>query len=89
MPVERARSCYCEFDFHCDRDDPDEVQRVNRLWLAANELCTGMGAVLDKPYGACAEMVYRRYDPSYVALLRSLKKELDPNNIMNPGQLCF
>lgn len=89
LPIERGRNCYYEIDFHCDLDDPDEVQRVKKLWLEANEVCVNMGAVLDKPYGPCADMIYRRYDSNYVSLIRSLKKELDPNNVMNPGQLCF
>jgi len=89
LPIERGRNCYYEIDFHCDLDDPDEVQRVKKLWLEANEVCVNMGAVLDKPYGPCADMIYRRYDSSYVSLIKSLKKELDPNNVMNPGHLCF
>jgi FAD/FMN-containing dehydrogenase len=89
LPIERGRNCYYEVDFHCNPDDSDDMQRIKQLWLEANQLCVNMGAVPDKPYGPCADMVYRRYDPSYVSLLKSLKRELDPNNIMNPGQLCF
>lgn len=89
LPIERGRNCYYEIDFHCDLTDPDEAQRVNQLWLEANEACVNLGAVPDKPYGPLADMIYRRYDPNYVSLIKSLKKELDPNNIMNPGQLCF
>ena len=89
LPIERGRNCHYEIDFHCDLDDPEELQRVKKLWLEANEVCVNMGAVLDKPYGPSADMIYRRYDSSYVSLIKNLKKELDPNNIMNPGQLCF
>jgi len=89
LPIERGRNCYLEMDFHCDLDDPEEVQQVNKLWLEANETCVNMGAVLDKPYGPLADMIYRRFNSNYVSLLKNLKKELDPNNIMNPGQLCF
>lgn len=89
LPIERGRNCYYEIDFHCNWDNPDEVQQVKNIWLEANEVCASMGGVLDKPYGPCADIVYRRFNPAYVSLLKSLKKELDPNNIMNPGQLCF
>ena len=89
LPIERGRNCYLEFDFHCDLADPNEAERVKKLWLEANEVCIDMGAVLDKPYGPYADMIYRRYDSNYISLIKSLKKELDPNNIMNPGQLCF
>ena len=70
-------------------DDPDDVERVKKLWLEANEVCVNMGAVPDKPYGPVADMIYRRYNSNYTSLIKSLKRELDPNNIMNPGQLCF
>ena len=67
----------------------EEAHKVRELWLEANQACVNLGAVLDKPYGPCADMVYRRYDSGYITLLKNLKRELDPNNIMNPGQLCF
>ncbi len=89
LPVETGLNCYLEIDFHCDLDDPDEVERVRNLWLAANRACADKGAVADKAYGPVADIVYRRFDPSYVDTLKSWKKELDPNNILNPGQLCF
>jgi FAD/FMN-containing dehydrogenase len=33
-------------------------------------------------------MVYERA-ASYVMALRRVKKIFDPNNVMNPGNLCF
>jgi FAD/FMN-containing dehydrogenase len=33
-------------------------------------------------------MMYSR-SGLYAQKLRDLKKELDPNNILNPGRLCF
>jgi len=89
LPIEKGRNCYLEFDFHCDLNDPDDVERVKRLWLEANETCANMGAVLSNPYGPRADMIYRRVDPTYVAIMKDWKKALDPNNVLNPGQLCF
>ncbi len=89
LPIERGRNCYLEFDFHCDLENPGDVERVKNLWLQANRLCADKGAVLAKPYGPCADIIYRRVEATYVDILRKWKRELDPNNIMNPGQLCF
>ena len=89
LPIERGRNCYYEFDFHCDLDNPDDVQRVRNLWLEANEVCANMGGLPSNPYGPRADIIYRRMDPTYVDVLKKWKVALDPNNILNPGQLCF
>lgn len=89
LPVERGRNCYLEFEFHCDVENPEDVARVKNLWLESNKLCADNGGVLAKPYGPCADIIYRRVQAPYVDLLRKWKNAIDPNNIMNPGQLCF
>ena len=45
-------------------------------------------AFFDRPYGPWAQMMYDR-SGVYARKLQDLKRELDPNNIMNPGRLCF
>ena len=89
LPIERGRSCYLEFDFHCDLEDASEVERVKTLWLQANKVCADKGALLAKPYGPCADIIYHRVNPTYLRIMKDWKKSLDPNNILNPGQLCF
>ena len=46
------------------------------------------GALFTRPYGELAPMVYERA-AGYVQALKRVKKIFDPNNIMNPGNLCF
>jgi hypothetical protein len=88
LPVERCRAVHCEFDFHCNPDDADEKDRIKKLWLEASEKLTEAGAFFDRPYGAWADMMYSRTG-EYTTKLKELKKEFDPNNILNPGHLCF
>ena len=45
-------------------------------------------AYFDRPCGPWATMVYERA-AGYSAMLQKLKKDADPNNIVNPGKLCF
>jgi len=79
---------HCEFDFHCDSTDVVQREAVHRLWQEAGRKLIGAGAFFDRPYGPWAQMMYSR-SGAYAQKLRDLKQELDPNNIMNPGRLCF
>jgi FAD/FMN-containing dehydrogenase len=46
------------------------------------------GAFFSRPYGPWADLAYGRFTEG-VAALRKLKSIFDPNNILNPGKLCF
>ena len=88
MPLERGRAFHCSADFHCNPTRPQEVETVKNLWLDVSERLIDEGAFFDRPYGAWAEMVYSRAG-TYTQKLKDIKRALDPNNILNPGQLCF
>lgn len=88
LPIERARTIYCEYDLHCNLDDPADSQRVKELFEAASKVLVDRGAFFDRPYRPWAEIMYSRAG-AYTEYLKRLKRQLDPNNIMNPGKLCF
>ena len=88
QPIERGRICFCQYGFHCDPDDARDVERVRQLYLEASELVMNMGGLFTTPYGAWADMAYSRA-ATYTATLKVVKNALDPNNILNPGKLCF
>ncbi|MCP4716072.1 MAG: FAD-binding oxidoreductase [Deltaproteobacteria bacterium] len=88
LPMERARAVHCEFDLHCPAADGTERDRVKALWLKASADLINRGAYFDRPYGAWADMMYARA-ANYTDMLRKLKAEVDPNNVLNPGKLCF
>ena len=88
QPVERARSFYCVYDLHCESASAADVERVKALFHEASEAAIDAGAFFDRPYGVWADMMYRR-SGNYAEYLKKVKAQLDPNNIMNPGKLCF
>ena len=88
QPIERGRICFCQYGFHCNPEDVKEVSLVHSLFLEASERAISMGGIFTTPYGPWADMVYSRA-ASCTALLKVVKNAIDPNNIANPGKLCF
>jgi hypothetical protein len=88
QPAVQGRSCHCEFTIPCDNADNKEVDEVRKLFGDASEMLMLNGAFFSRPYGSWADMVYSRYTEG-VAVSRKLKNIFDPNNILNPGKLCF
>jgi len=86
--IERGRAVHCEFDIHADPENRQENMQAKSLWLELSQRFIDEGAFFDRPYGAWADMVYARAG-TYTQKLKQIKKELDPNNILNPGRLCF
>jgi FAD/FMN-containing dehydrogenase len=88
QPMERGRISCCQYSFSCDPDDARDTEKVRRLYYEASERAISMGGVFTTPYGPWADMVYSR-TATYTSVLKLVKHAFDPNNIMNPGKLCF
>ena len=88
IPFERARAVHVAFDLHCNPADAQQTAQVKNLWLELSERLIDEGAFFDRPYGAWSDMVYRRAG-TYTQKLKEIKREIDPNHILNPGHLCF
>jgi FAD/FMN-containing dehydrogenase len=88
QPMVQGRGCHCEFNLPCDESDSAEVAEVKKLFVGLSETLLKNGAFFSRPYGPWAGMVYGRFTEG-VAALRKLKGIFDPNNILNPGKLCF
>jgi len=88
QPMHQGSSCHCEFLLPYDKDNPKEAARMLQLYTAASEALLKQGAFYSRPYGIWANMAFNR-DAQTTITLRKLKGIFDPNNIMNPGKLCF
>lgn len=88
QPIMQGVCCHCEFSFPFDPGEKMEVEKVKALVTEGSERLQRLGAYFSRPYGSWADMVYRR-DAETTIALRKVKGLFDPNNIMNPGKLCF
>ncbi len=88
QPIEHSRACQVEFTFFYSEADTAAKARVAALYRDAARALIAEGAFFTRPYGELAAMVYERA-ANYTMALKRVKKVFDPNNIMNPGNLCF
>ena len=88
QPMVQGRGCHCEFNLPCDQSDSKELAEVQRFFMDASKTLMSNGAFFSRPYGPWADPAYGRFTEG-VNALRKLKNIFDPNNILNPGKLCF
>ena len=88
QPQKQGVSCHCEFSLPFDPDDQKEIARVQEFFTKASEELLRQGAFFSRPYGQWADMAYSR-DAQTTILLKKVKGLFDPNNVLNPGKLCF
>jgi FAD/FMN-containing dehydrogenase len=88
QPVVQGTSCHCEFSLFYDPADEVEVNRTKDLSANVTRKLMDAGAFFSRPYGENAGIIINR-DAATAAALRKVKSITDPNNIMNPGKLCF
>lgn len=88
QPVMQGVACHCEFSLPFAPDNRQELDRVKKLVIEGSKALMAQGAFFSRPYGSWADMVYGT-DEQTTAVLKKIKGIFDPNNIMNPGKLCF
>ena len=88
QPIVQGTGYHCEFNLFYDPGNSSELNRVKALSAAAVKELMAKGAYFSRPYGENTGMILNR-DAATVAALTRVKKILDPNNVMNPGKVCF
>lgn len=88
QPQHQGTACHCEFNLPYNSGNKIEIDRVRELLDMCSEALIKQGAYFSRPYGIWADMVYNR-DAANKEMIRTIKGIFDPNNILNPGKLCF
>ena len=88
QPIVQGTSCHCEFDLYYDPIKPAEVEAAKRLVSLGSEEMAERGGFFSRPYGPWKDVAYRRA-PGTLTMQKKVKKIFDPNEILNPGKLCF
>ncbi len=73
------------FAFTFNRADPDMMERVRKALHEVSNYALTAGGVFWKPTVDEQRMAIERMDPNTRNLLKMIKKNVDPNGIMNPG----
>ncbi len=88
QPLHQGVSCHCEFMLPFDRQNQEDRSRTEAFFREASLRLFKQGAYFSRPYGIWADMVYNS-DARTKIVTQKVKGIFDPNNIMNPGKLCF
>jgi FAD/FMN-containing dehydrogenase len=88
QPIVQGTSYHVEFNLFYDPADAAEAERVRKLSRAVTKALLEAGAFFSRPHGENARMIMNR-DAASVEMLKKLRQIFDPNDIMNPGKLCF
>ncbi|WP_371345731.1 FAD-binding oxidoreductase [Ancylobacter sp. IITR112] len=88
QPRLHGRNCHLEFVLAHDPDATFAVAAADGIAADLAEACCAQGGFFSRPYGAWAEMAFRR-NSTILPLLRETKSIFDPDHILNPGRLGF
>ncbi len=91
QPLEFGRSTMLELDFFISFDDSESVKRGLAFGYDAINMVLDDGGLFDRPYGGSGSFSFGTLQTprlgTYNELLRELKRDIDPRNIMAPGRL--
>jgi glycolate oxidase len=73
------------FNYSFNRADEEDAERVRKAIAESDRLTLDLGGMVWRPEVAAQRLMMKKMDPNTAELIRKVKKTLDPNGIMNPG----
>jgi len=87
--LNQGTSYSCEFDLFYDPKDETVIPSIKENFIDISSKLIDSGAFFNRPYSLWAEETFANHSEETVVALKKVKKIFDPNNILNPGVLCF
>jgi len=88
QPLVQGCNYHVEFNLFYNPENRKETNRVKELTADIINPLISRGAFFSRPYGETARAILNK-DAATVLALKKVKSIVDPDNIMNPGKLCF
>jgi glycolate oxidase len=73
------------FNYSFNRADEEDAERVRKAIDESDRLALDLGGMVWRPEVAAQKLMMEKMDPNTLELIRKVKRALDPNHIMNPG----
>ena len=84
IPIYFGGAFYCESDLY---HAAEESEKAREAWRVAYRSILERDFLVDRPRGELASMVFSRAKPSFLEMIKRVKRILDPDGRLNPGQL--
>ncbi len=89
QPINQGTSYHIEFDIYYEPESDNAVKTIKEKILDVGNQLIDNGAFFSRPYGIWAKDVFSHHSAEIIDALKKVKKIFDPNNVLNPGVLCF
>jgi FAD/FMN-containing dehydrogenase len=80
-----GHSVMLAYSYSFNRADGEDIERARQALDDTNRLTLGLGGVVWKPELPAQKLILGKMDPNTRQLMDRIKKTLDPNGILNPG----
>ncbi|MBA7608228.1 4-cresol dehydrogenase [hydroxylating] flavoprotein subunit [subsurface metagenome] len=80
-----GHSVMLAYSYPFNRAEAGEFERARKALDETNRLTLGLGGVVWKPELPAQKLILEKMDANTRQLMKRIKKMLDPNDIMNPG----
>ena len=89
QPTNQGTNTYVGFDIYYSLHEDDSTKKVTTLLSKGQKKLLDEGAYFSRPYGVITDTVFEEASPLTIDAMKRVKAIFDPNNVLNPGTLCF